>query len=397
MRRHTIRGAALVVACLAIFALAASRGDAQQPHVLSESRFYGNPAFSPDGKLLATLLPVEASSNPALPAPESGEKKVSRIDLWNVATMKSVRTLGGQVAREGHNSRQLAFSPDGTLLALAEMYGRVRLWDTATWQESTLAAPRSVPARKTGRTTSREPTCGEMAFSADSRRLAVCYICAESRDNCVVRVWDLASRTMQGALDVEGHPQHVSYFPDGRLAVVVLFAGGVRKKHTELQTWNTETFVRVARYTLSDQPLVGCFSPDGTLLAAARHKQIVLYDCRTGQAKPLAEIREINANPQAAFSNEVGVTSLAFSGDGQLLAAAGNADQTHNRLELWDLSLARRADAYAPIEHGPGYAVVGLSFSPHDRHLATVVRRFGQAGATLYLWDLAGGSKSISD
>ena len=141
-----------VVVCAAITHWAVNRGAVQEPHALSESRFYTGPTFSPDGNLLAVVLRVEAGSDPALPEPEPGQRNVSKVELWDVATKKIVRTLGGQSTGGGPGVglglRPLTFSPDGKTLALAESHGRVRLWDTPTWQEGTLAVPGSVGARR---------------------------------------------------------------------------------------------------------------------------------------------------------------------------------------------------------------------------------------------------------
>ena len=70
-------------------------------------------AFSPDGSLLALALSDKT------------------VRLWDASTGREVRKL------EGHTSsvRAVAFSPDGSLLASASGDETVRLWDASTGQE----------------------------------------------------------------------------------------------------------------------------------------------------------------------------------------------------------------------------------------------------------------------
>jgi WD40 repeat protein len=143
------------------------------------------------------------------------------------------------------------------------------------------------------------------------------------------------------------------------------------------------SFDPLARHKLTSEPFYGRFSPDGSVFAAAIRNQIVLYDCRTGQARPFAEYGDWHRQDYRC-----GVTALAFSNDARLLAAGANADRTHTRVKLWDLDRSGRADSFAPLDHGAGYAVIGLEFSPDDKQLAAVVHRPTGTGATLFLWDL---------
>jgi hypothetical protein len=73
-------------------------------------RLTGSPlAFSPDGKLLTV--------------------SIASIELWNVAERKLVRRV------EGTEGGGVAISPDGRILATAEGYNRVHLWDLASGRQ----------------------------------------------------------------------------------------------------------------------------------------------------------------------------------------------------------------------------------------------------------------------
>jgi hypothetical protein len=115
-------------------------------------------AFSPDGRLLAS------GGN------SRGADK--RVELWDPATGKHLRTLAGHAGLV----RGVAFSPDGRRLASGGD-STVRLWDPATGEHlRTLAGHR-------GGWFTRGVTC--VAFSPDGRRLA------SGGGDKTVRLWDL--------------------------------------------------------------------------------------------------------------------------------------------------------------------------------------------------------------
>jgi WD40 repeat protein len=73
----------------------------------------GSTAFSPDGKLLATMSPE------------------TPLTLWDVRTGEARHELMGRI----REISSLAFRPDGKLLALGSMNSAIKLWDVATGEE----------------------------------------------------------------------------------------------------------------------------------------------------------------------------------------------------------------------------------------------------------------------
>jgi eukaryotic-like serine/threonine-protein kinase len=112
-------------------------------------------AFSPDSKILAS----------------TGSRGVD-VKLWDVASHQPIATL------EGHDNSllNLAFSPDGTLLAAGCRNGNVLLWDVTSGQ--TLA---TVPAH--------QGAIWSVAFSPDGRTLA------SVGEDRLGKLWDLRSLT----------------------------------------------------------------------------------------------------------------------------------------------------------------------------------------------------------
>ncbi len=115
-------------------------------------------AFSADSALLATTSYLECS-----------------VRLWNVADGE----LRGTLTRTALGARALAFSPDGTLLAMAGADGTAVLWGVAE-------------ARELGSVRANERGLQSIAFSGDGRVLAT------GGTDGYVRLWDVAQALKKG-------------------------------------------------------------------------------------------------------------------------------------------------------------------------------------------------------
>jgi WD40 repeat protein/serine/threonine protein kinase len=301
-------------------------------------------AFSPDGRTLA-----------------AGDDDTN-VRFWDLATWKEVNAL------KGHTGFVvgLAFSPDGKVLASAGYDAIVQLWDLDTKQPSTLRGDTAPPVccvsfAPNGRTLvvgNRDGTVilWGTATKQEVRRFpghteqvtAVAYspqgttLATGSFDN-TVKLWDLANQGELGVLP--GHEKwahSVAFSPDSK----TLASAGWFDKTIKL--WNVPSGRQVGMLKGHQGAVTSVmFSADGrTLLSASPGDNAVrLWDVATQQ--------QIDK-----FSDKVGASSIAFSSDGNTMAAG----RPNNTVVLWDLATRRKS---TPIYGGEYFA-----FAPDGKTLA---------------------------
>jgi WD40 repeat protein len=179
-------------------------------------------AFSPDGRLLA----------------DASEKGWVRVR--DAQTGRILQTL------QGHRSEwlkvRLAFSPDGSRLVSGGTAPNVKIWDTGSWQEL-----HSLDGH------SSQVLC--LAFSHDSR-----YLASGGLFDKKICVWDATTGTKM--FDLSGHADYVSsvtFSPDKKR----LFSGGW---DGSINVWDVQN--RVKLLTLHHRGEFVAISPDGRRLAS---------------------------------------------------------------------------------------------------------------------------------
>ena len=267
-------------------------------------------AFSPDGDLLALGTHVG-------------------IWLYDVATSREVALL------PTHRLWDIAFSHDGRIVASCGAYkDPIRLWEVATGEEiSTL-----------------DHEAWAVAFSPDGRTLAT-----GSSDG--IELWDVETRTLRAAMSMAGGIHSVAFSPDGRT-----LAAGQWWFGFSVQLWDVETATKTATFEGHEDAVNSVsFSPDGRTVASASDDHTVkLWDVATRSIVTTFEGHERRVN------------SVAFSPDGAFLASASSD------VKLWDVATGN-ATTFSP-------AWLFVAFSPDGRTLAS-----GSKGGAA-IWDLATGN-----
>jgi WD40 repeat protein len=266
-------------------------------------------AYSPDGSVLAA-------------AGQDGP-----ITLWDPVRRSRLAVLNG------HDSatRTIAFSPDGRVLVSGGRDGDVIVWDVE--RRAILRRIPGVPE-----------TIDAVAVSPDGTLMAA--IGTERQ----IRIWRIGDGSLVTTLDGHGGIQSdVTFSPDGRHVASAGDDGAV-------VVWDLASRTRLARLPSGRAKLYAvAYSPDGRLIATGGQDQdIVLWRADTGQRQ--ATLRgHTNA-----------VRALAFSPDGARLVSAGY----DNVAAIWDVQREARLNLLTGHTSG----LYGITVSPDGQTVATAGR-----------------------
>jgi eukaryotic-like serine/threonine-protein kinase len=281
-------------------------------------------AFSPDG----TGIAVAAEKTP--------------IRLYDAATRALIREF------EGHDSNnRVAFSPDGKRLAAGADDGWLRIWDVATGQRTFKQHVHS------------EAIMG-LAFSPDGERLASASLDYKAGTGVLI-LWDPRAGTE--LLKLAGQVC-VAFSPNGHTLASSENVGLARSPGVRLWDASPEPVKQVYSYFVTPRGTNAVvYSPDGKLLVTGHAGGLVIArDAASGQDLQVLDVH----------NNEV--TRLAFSPDGKRLAIGC----INGAVLLWN------PDTWKEEANLTGHTdmIYGLSFSPDGKQLASA-----SGDKTARIWD----------
>ena len=297
-----------------------------------------NVAFSPDGTVLASA------------------NEDNTIVLWDVANRQQI---GKPLIGHNDNVYSVAFSPNGKTLVSGSADKTIRLWNISDPE-----SPIQMGVPITGHT----GPVKSLAFSPDGRTLV------SGSDDKTLILWNVSNLNtpVQVGQPLIGHAGivfSVAFSPDGKM----LASGSADKT---IRLWNVTTLTTPVEVGV---PMIGhggdvssiSFSPNGSTLASgSADRTVILWDI--SRPKNVTQLRA----PMMSHSAEI--MSVAFSPDGKMLAS-GSADKT---VRLWDVSnLTAPMQLGQPLVGHSSY-IMSVAFSPDGGTLAS-----GGADQSLALWN----------
>lgn len=276
--------------------------------------------FSPDARLLA-----------------SGNDDLL---FWSVAN-------GQLQSRIGQPSwvTAIAFSPDGLVCVSGHDDGKVRFWDTATWQSL-------------GEIAAHKQAVSALAFAPAGDRIA------SAGEDRIVRVWDAMSHALLNEL--RSHTDRIpslAWKPDGTLLVS---AGW----DTSARVWapaHADPLMLLNSH--SDQVMQVAYSPDGSVLAAADSDCDIYLWSDPATAKVGFVLR--------GHADEI--RTIVFNADGSRLASAGVDRVIH----VWDVTTGKLIAGPNPTSNNQ----IALAKTGDKLLLAS------SAGTNFRVWDTATNSE----
>jgi len=267
----------------------------------------------------------------------------SSIRIWSVPNLQAA----GSFTSETNYVYALAASPDGQQVAACDD-NSIKVWSLSDRQLTrTFPTPFDRAAA--------------LSFSPDGQFLASGHLNAN-------RVWHIPSGVLAREIRLTGaETRALSFFPDGQ----TLLSGG-NDSTLRLWRWNEETNAR--RIGGHSAPLTATlFSPDGQYIASSDSDSVIcLRRADTGDL-----IRCTRA------LDEYTTAHLAFSPDGQLLAAVSELPGFRNRIRIVRVSDGATVFLIEP----PTSRILSAAFSPDGMYLAA-----GDDKDGLYIWRLEDGA-----
>ncbi len=339
MKKSWLFNVALLLVC--VLCVQASRAQDDNPFDLPEGALarLGKGAIGMGGRAVAyssdgTLLAVGSSLG---------------IWLYDAHTYTEVALLTGHTG----TVNSVVFSPDGKILASVTGSWTVLLWNVS---------------RRTLRTVieGRTQTITSVAFSPDGKTLAsVTNASVTSSYLDAIRLWDVDGGAVKAYIkgpsvwDDAGWSFSVTFAPDGK----TLATGS---NDYTVRLWDVESgTLKTSLKGHTGQVSSVVFSPDGKTIASASWDSTVrLWDVESGGPKALLEGHTDRIN------------SVAFSPDGKTIAS-GSDDYT---MRLWEVE----SGTPKAILEGHTDRVSSVAFAPDGKTLAS-----GSEDGTILLWDMS--------
>jgi WD40 repeat protein len=248
---------------------------------------------------------------------------------------------------EGHGKNlsvitNIAFSPDGQMLASSSIDSKVKIWNIDTGE-----------CLKTF--TGKQQWIWSVAFSPDGQTVAI------GGEDSVVTLWNIHTDERRFLLGHHSWVWSLLFHPHKNILASASYDFSIR-------LWDADTGKCLNTLEGHQNILFGVdFHPSGKILASASYDYTVkLWDVKTGECLKTLE------------GHTHGVSSVAFNGDGQILAS-GSGDRT---IKIWDV---KTGECLRTLR-GHTLNLSMVDFAPDQNILVS-----GDNNQVLKLWDVEGG------
>lgn len=335
---------------------------------------------------------------------------VGQMAIWDLAAStavdSAVHPFEAAPYPEYVSTLGVAVAPDGSRLAGAIGTGVIHVWDVASGDRVTTLDAYNVGGSERGGAYSDQISAASVAFSPDGAVVAVGGG-GYADTGGPIQLWDAATGARLGAVPDSQAADTLAFSADGRR---LLAAHPIHGVHLwDVSAGATEGTLRFAAEYPS---VVGCFTPDGSTVAAPGAAGVIeLRDATSGDV--LAALPGEVALPRSMVcgkdllavgtddglihlwdltTRQVAVT-LAVDGQVSVSALAFNPDQSVLAAGTWDGVVLYSLAGLPSGDPPPAYAMIemsvhALAFSPDGSLLAV---GGSQDDRTLGLYDTATG------
>jgi len=219
-------------------------------------------------------------------------------------------------------SREVAYSPDGSKIAVTFNIKKIAIWDVAT-------------GRLITRLAGHNDFINNIAFSPNGRQLLSC----SGRDS-TIKIWDAASGEL--IRSIQSNAIGVSFSPDGSRIV------GRNTSENSVKIWNTSNGNEIRTLEHTERLMSVTYSPDGRQILTASYDGIRIWDAVNGQI-----LRTINSGTRYG--------SASYSPNGQIIAAYQDV-RRNGAIQIFNVQTGQEIRSF-PVNLSP----MNIIFSPDGR------------------------------